>query len=200
MAKKDEAKPETEQEKSEQKQAAAAAPRTPNGDEAPHGEVAVVKKQTPWPLITVGIFGTVLLFAAIAIAWLQLVGSHRGMLQTGPRYGLNQQSPQQFGGRDYSRSGPRGSFARPATSGVVTAVNGDTLTVSGSGKQVTVKTSDTTRISGDETDVAVNDTVIVYGTKNDDGSITATRIMIRNSAALDGTTLDESGDMQVPSA
>lgn len=200
MVKKDEEGPEIAEEKSVHKDT-----KTTDAQEVrerEHTEVAAVKKQTPWPLITVGIFGTVLLLAAVAMAWLQLVGMHRSSVRTSPDYGYSQQHSQQYGsgGRDYSRGGQRGSAARPVATGVVTAVSGDSITVSGGGKQVTVKTSSATRITGDETDVAVNDTVVVYGTKNDDGSIAATRIVVRNSAVLDDATFDDQDTVQIPSA
>ena len=197
MVKKDEAQPEIEHKKETTKGADIA----PTAVESAQGGVTVVKKRTPWPLITVGIFGTVLLLAAIAMAWLQFVGMHRGAVHTGMDQSYSQRSQQYgYGGRDYSRGGQRGMAARPAATGVVTAVNGDTVTVSGGGKQVTVKTSSTTRIAGDETDIAVNDTVVVYGTKNDDGSIAATRIMVRNGTTLDDATFDEQDAVQIPSA
>ena len=197
MVKKDEDKPEIEQKEEARKDTDA----TPTDTEPARGEVAVVKKRTPWPLITVGIFGTVLLLAAIAMAWLQFVGMHRTASHMGLDQGYSQRSQHfGYGDRDYSRGGQRGMVARPAATGVVTAVNGDTVTVSGGGKQVTVKTSSMTRITGDETDIAVNDTVVVYGTKNDDGSIAATRIMVRNGATLDDATFDEQDAVQIPSA
>ena len=82
------------------------------------------------------------------------------------------------------RSGGRGSFMTPAASGVITAIDGDIITVAGGGKRVTVKKTANTVISGDEGNIAVNDTVIVTGTTSDDGMVTATRIVVRNAQSF----------------
>lgn len=82
--------------------------------------------------------------------------------------------------RSFRRGGP--AMRSFAAQGVITAINGDTITVSGGGKQVTVKKTDSTTVSGDETSIAVNDTVAVVGATNSDGTITATRIIVRNES------------------
>lgn len=62
------------------------------------------------------------------------------------------------------------------TQGVVTAVNGDSITVAGGGKTQVIKTNgDTTYM--DDTKPAVNDTVVIVGTKDGD-TITATEIRV----------------------
>lgn len=155
-----------------------------------------VKASPPWPLITIGVVATVVVVAVVIGGWAFVVGHERGVAtsqtRTLGRYGMmnGQGNGGQYGGSQYfNRGGFRrgGALQSSAASGVVTAINGDTITVSGQGKQVTVKKSDSTTISGDETSVAVNDTVVVYGTTNSDGSITATRIVIRNQSTINGS-------------
>lgn len=64
------------------------------------------------------------------------------------------------------------------TEGVVTAVNGDSITVAGGGKTQTIKTNSSTTYANDMKP-AVNDTVVVVGTKDGD-TITATQISVYN--------------------
>jgi len=65
------------------------------------------------------------------------------------------------------------------TQGVVTQVNSDNIIVAGGGKTQTIKTDSSTTYVGD-TKPAVNDTVVVVGTKSGD-TITATQIEVFNS-------------------
>jgi hypothetical protein len=64
------------------------------------------------------------------------------------------------------------------TQGVVTAVNSDSIVVAGGGKTQTIKTNSSTTYASD-TKPAVNDTVVVVGTKDGD-TITATQIAVYN--------------------
>lgn len=64
------------------------------------------------------------------------------------------------------------------TQGVVTAVNGDSIVVAGGGKTQTIKTNSSTTYV-DDVKAAVNDTVVVVGTKDGD-TITATQIAVYN--------------------
>lgn len=64
-------------------------------------------------------------------------------------------------------------------SGVVTAVNGDDITVAGNGKTTTIKSSSTT-IRGTSTTVAVNDTAVSIAGETTNGVFTASTITIRN--------------------
>lgn len=64
------------------------------------------------------------------------------------------------------------------TQGVVTAVNSDNIVVAGGGKTQTIKTNSSTTYV-DNTKPAVNDTVVVVGTKDGD-TITATQIAVYN--------------------
>jgi len=65
------------------------------------------------------------------------------------------------------------------TSGVVTKVSGDSLTVAGNGKAETIKTNSSTQYIGD-TKPAVNDSVTIVGTADSKGTITATQIRVNN--------------------
>ena len=64
------------------------------------------------------------------------------------------------------------------TEGVVTAVNSDNIVVAGGGRTQTIKTNSSTTYLSD-TKPAVNDTVVVVGTKDGD-TITATQIAVYN--------------------
>lgn len=174
-----------------------------NGVQSAKPEKAVrvehaVKSQPPWPLIAVGVIATVLIVAVVAVGWLQLESLHR-TTRVASRYGM-QQNDTNFGnngnqGGYYGSGGSmRGRTTRPTLSGVVTAVTDSTVTVSGNGKQVTVDKTSSTAVSGDSTTIAVNDTVLVYGTTASDGTVTATRIVVRN-----GTTADTSTSTNGPS-
>ena len=85
-----------------------------------------------------------------------------------------------FGGR-----GEGGDFAAPAgmTFGEIESIDGNTLTLlTQSGGTATVQVTDTTLIeknaSVDVTDLVVGETVIVSGSDNDDGSITARSVQV----------------------
>ncbi len=159
---------------------------TPESTQKATVAAANAQKTPPWPLITIGVVGTVLVLALGAFWWLQLVSLHKTESRTSSsRYG-QMERPQFGGGSENGRSDMpnRRGFSRAVATGVVTAINGNTITVAGGGKQVTVKKTDSTVISGDESDLAVNDTVLVYGTAASDGTVTATRIVVRNSSLL----------------
>lgn len=64
------------------------------------------------------------------------------------------------------------------TQGVITAVNSDNVVVAGGGKTQTIKTNSSTTYVGD-TKPAVNDTVVIVGTKDGD-TITATQVQVYN--------------------
>lgn len=152
----------------------------------------VVKHQPPWPLIVIGVVATVLVIAVVAVGWLQLE-SLRGTTRTASRYSMQQDGTNFGGGQGeyYGNGGGSmrsGRASRPTLSGVVTALTDTTVTVSGSGKQVTVDKTSNTTISGDSSTLAVNDTVLVYGTTNSDGTVSATRIVVRNGATASGVS------------
>jgi hypothetical protein len=195
---------EKEVDKVEEKAPAESAPETVSATQTR----GVVKRSTPpWPLIALGAFATVVTIALIVVSWM-LIASHRQARQQvlgangqfGPgssSYGNN------ANGGQYFRRG-RGALQAAAARGVVTAVNGDSFTVSGAGKQVTVNKSSAT-ITGDKSDIAVNDTVTVYGTTDSDGTVTATRVLVSNSGVPGRAMMDDSFDdsadpSQVPGA
>ena len=151
-------------------------------------EAKVVAQKAPWPLITIGIFVSVIVIALIVLAATIVFRDHRmansqgimdmdSMSMNDNDFGPHRGSTNRSG----SASRGHGSFMTPAANGVITAINGDTITVAGGGRQVTVKKTTSTSIGGSKSAVAVNDTVIVIGTTESDGSVTATRIMIRNN-------------------
>lgn len=154
--------------------------------DAKEGEVKAAKetggaqRSAAWPLITIGIFATVVALAFVIICWWVIAAAWHVAVPTGS-HGFERSD--RFGPREDRRQFERerrGIWGSYATSGVVTAIDGETVTVSGRGQQVTVKTNDDTVISGDKEELAVNDTVIVYGDEAEDESITATKIIVRN--------------------
>lgn len=88
-----------------------------------------------------------------------------------------------FGGR--GQGGAGGNFVAPAgmTFGEIESIDGNTLTLTTqAGGTVTVQVTDTTLIEKNASvgvsDLAVGETVIVSGSDNDDGSITARSVQV----------------------
>lgn len=87
--------------------------------------------------------------------------------------------------RDY-RSGPRGGMMGGATNaadstrvmGVVTAVDGDTVTVSGGGTTTKVVVNDSTTYTGSDKPAKVNDTIMAAGARQSDGSLLASTVRL----------------------
>jgi hypothetical protein len=80
-----------------------------------------------------------------------------------------------------STSGPTTSTTTTTytyTQGVVTAVNSGSIMVAGNGKSQTIKTTSTTTY--DSSKPAVNDSVVIVGTSDSSGVITATEINVTN--------------------
>lgn len=151
-------------------------------------EAAAVKSRTPWPLITVGVFITVVMAAIALVGW---VWMSRALDHVASRPGTSVFGSQDRdrGGRSFDRDDGRGfggmrGFSSTIASGVVTKIDGDTITIAGQGEQVTVKRTDDTIISGDETSLAVNDSVIVMGETDDDDTMTATHIIVQNDGFM----------------
>lgn len=161
-------------------------------------EIGVAKAQTPWPLIIIGIVGSVVMLALLIGGWWFVASQAMRGLQGGS--GAMSLSDRGSGsGRMFERNAGRefgaqrgGLIGMAEANGVVTAIDGDTITVAGNGKKVTVKKTDSTIVSGDKNDITVNDSVIISGTTADDGTITASRIVIRNM------TLDRAVDDSAP--
>lgn len=157
--------------------------KKPKPQEKPEAkEMAAVKSSAPWPLITIGVFVTIVLLALAVSgwAWMNTALHHLSTRQALQSEGIY---PREFGGRSERGERSFGGTMMGTVSGVVTAVNGDTITVGGRGEQVTVKKDDSTVVSGDKSSVAVNDTVIVFGEAGDDDVVTAARIIVRNESA-----------------
>lgn len=93
-----------------------------------------------------------------------------------------------FGGRGQGGTGgafgaAAGNVADGMTFGEIESIDGNTLTLlTQAGGTVTIQVTDTTLIeknaSVDVTDLATGDTVIVSGSDNDDGSITARSVQV----------------------
>jgi hypothetical protein len=88
-----------------------------------------------------------------------------------------------FGAPGMMSDGPRHSFRSGFTSnnesrleGVVTKVDGSTITIAGGGKTNTLTVSSSTQYSGGSS-AAVNDTVVATGTTNN-GTFTATSVLV----------------------
>ncbi|MCA9327768.1 hypothetical protein KDA14_04535 [Candidatus Saccharibacteria bacterium] len=140
------------------------------------------KSTPPWPLITVGVVASVVILAVGAAAWLGVVmhnGNDRSFIAI--RHG----GIHDWGGFHSSPDREEFRERRPnadITRGVVTAIDGDMLTISGGGKQVKVSRTTETAVRGDKEDVAVNDTVLIIGQNTDNGTMTAKCIMVQNGA------------------
>lgn len=79
--------------------------------------------------------------------------------------------------RESMRDSYREKSSTTLVSGVVTVIDGNTLTVAGSGTTKQVKTTDTTEYYGAAQQVKVNDSVRIIGTTEGE-AFTATRVMI----------------------
>jgi hypothetical protein len=143
---------------------------------------AATAKSVNKPLIIslaiAGFAGVILLIAFAAIVVSGITSNHmRGIGRMGSDGQFEQRMPAQrrgaFGG------GRMQADSDTFVSGVVTAVNGDMITVSGNGKQVTVTKNSSTVIRGTASSVAVNDTVSITGVTTN-GTFTATTITIYN--------------------
>lgn len=152
------------------------------GEVVGESTMATSKSTPPWPAITISVFAGVVVLALIAGGWVWTsavvhnVVTSREFSERGHSMDKNRDL------RGDSVPGQRGIWGMmtPAASGVIIKIEGDTITVAGQGKQVVVKQTDSTIVSGDKSDLAVNDTVIVIGETNDDDTVAATRIVVRN--------------------
>lgn len=62
--------------------------------------------------------------------------------------------------------------------GVVTAVDGDTITVAGNGATTKVTVSDNTTYSGDEKPAKVNDTIMAFGARDSGDNLVASTVRL----------------------
>ncbi len=131
----------------------------------PEKPVIVHKRGWAWPLAVVVIAIMAFMFAGMifAFSWWNggygFNGTDRFDMMNG-RYGMH----------SWTTAG------RDRLFGTVTSVSGDSFTVAGNGSSTTVKTDSSVQYTyGDQ--VKVNDSVLVYGTK-DNGTLKASRIII----------------------
>lgn len=134
-----------------------------------------------WIIAAIAATTLVVLLVVVAMlgAALHGIGRYGGranMVDAGYGYGGRGGGQMMRGEQFYDDSSARTDVARIA--GVITAVDGATLTVAGNGTSTKVTTSDATIYSGDDSTAKVNDTVMVLGNKTDDGTVAASRIVI----------------------
>lgn len=167
---------------------------SPSKDGAQHGD-----NRTKTFLVLIGIVFTLafLMYGAF-LAGQKSVDVDRGRLFTmRSSNGDIELMPGQIGnnGSTTDGYGPRGGMMRGGwdsddtststsstrLSGVVTAVSGDTITVAGGGTTTKVTATSSTNYTGSSEPAKVNDSIVVFGTQNSDGSLTATSIrLVRN--------------------
>ncbi len=86
------------------------------------------------------------------------------------------------GSRGGMRGGMMGGDVNSATStrvmGVVTAVDGDTITVAGNGAATKVVVNDNTNYTGDDKPAKVNDTIMASGARQSDGTLLASTVRL----------------------
>lgn len=157
------------------------------------GEKSTIRP-APWPMTTVGIFVAIIIAAFVVMCWWAILFA----LQVAKPVvsSENDRTGRWALGNERRESGwneRRSARGAVAVSGVVTAIDGSTVTVSGRGEQVTVRQNDDTVVGGDANELAVNDTVIVFGDTEADGSVTAQRILVRNKGMSE--RMERSGDM-----
>jgi hypothetical protein len=138
------------------------------------------RQATPWPLVTVGVFGTVLLLAAFAMAWLQFIALGTTIMQ-------DETTEYYWDLQQYDEGGD----GLAAATGVITRLDEESATVAGGGQEVVVVITDETRVIGGADGLKVNDTVYVYGAENTDTTITATRIVVDNDGQLAVPMIDQ---------
>lgn len=133
--------------------------------------------QAPWPYITVGVVGIVVLLAVAAMVWLQFFA---------PETAMRGSSGDHFDGRDYSNRHFDGvNDANIEFFGVISENADDSLKVVGGGKKITVYITDDTDVRGDGRKLSIHDTIAVAGIENSDGTVTATHIMVVNDEVFE---------------
>lgn len=152
-------------------------------------QVAVVPRHSrKWILgVVAAVVVLYIIIAAAGLWFLHEARNHSGAAVTGPNTATRQFGAGRFSSERTFRATETSSDGLTTTSttttytqtqGVVTAVNSDNIVVAGGGKTQTIKTNGSTTYAGD-TKPAVNDTVVVVGTKDGD-TITATQIAVYN--------------------
>lgn len=130
-----------------------------------------------------------LAFTALLVLFLLLlggafaVGHHawrtNGYLEAPRLSGYSQMEPRSgglHGGMFWSSEDTSTSNTR--VSGVVTSVNGDTITVAGNGTTTKVTVSDNTTYTGSSEPAKINDTIIAIGAKNSEDTLIASSVYL----------------------
>jgi len=152
-------------------------------------EIIVAKKPTPkWVLwVVLGVVGLYLLLMALGFWVFHAFGNNDTRTLDGPTEGrATEQRMRYTNNRDFTvRESDSDGLTTTTTNttytqteGVITSVSGDTIVVAGGGKTQSIKTNGDTKYD-DDTKPAVNDTVVVIGTKEGD-TITATQVAVYN--------------------
>jgi hypothetical protein len=157
-----------------------AAPRPPEDPQLAQALAAASQQQSRGPSrLTLGLAAALLLVGGFGAGYL-----------VGNQHGDEHQASQRVGFPDgFAQNGPGGSQpggGQPPsvgdfTAGTVTKVDGDTVTVkTADGDEVTVKTDDDTDVTitkdGSLSDLSPGDPVVVNGSRQSDGSISADSI------------------------
>ncbi|HEY8886269.1 MAG TPA: hypothetical protein VIM31_02080 [Candidatus Microsaccharimonas sp.] len=165
---------------------------TPHVDGVPVKTVTRRRHSRQWVIAVVAIAVVVYLMLAVAGLWIfQTVANHRDVGVNGMggmttarqagRQGFGMNGDRTYNLRQSSSDGLTTTTTNTTytqTQGVVTAVTSDSIVVAGGGKTQTIKTNTSTTYV-DDTKAAVNDTVVIVGTKDGD-TITATQIAVYN--------------------
>lgn len=122
--------------------------------------------------------------AGIILLCLAFAAGHRSAMHDYDR-GYHQPVITRGSMRDEGFSVPRGGMmyrdnesSNTRVSGVVTAVDGNTITVAGNGTTTKVTTSDNTTYSGSSQPAQVNDSIVAYGAKDAGGELVASSIRL----------------------
>ncbi len=126
------------------------------------------------------------LIVIIALSFYGGVAYQTSKIPAGGQFGQAGQGG--FGGAGGRTGGARGGAGGGMVSGSVLSINGNTMTVdmrAGGSKVVILPGSASILKSttGTTTDLVAGENVIVNGTTNTDGSVTATMVQIRNTPA-----------------
>lgn len=167
----------------------------PAGKTAPRAQKSqqfsqVVHQLPAWSWVVIVFFGFFAVFGCVAASYAAVHSFKNGDADSAKSRGIYSLRDDQVGG------GLRGGMQRgnvgndmmgdgldamrttnERVRGVVTAVDGTTLTVAGNGKTVTVKVTDSTTYTGSSKPAAVNDTIIAFGSTSD-GVFTATSVRL----------------------
>lgn len=164
--------------------------------------IGVRKGGDKWKMLAAAVIGLLVVIAVGQVSYQQGISAgkadanqarqqalaSRGLSATGQAQSTaNGQGQGTFSGNGQGTSGSGGGFGgfggRPAVTGTVQKVDGNTVTVTQSdGTQATVVLSDTTRITvtsqGSASDLKQGQTITVSGAKGSDGNYAATSVTV----------------------